>query len=77
MIAPPGSNGDAVLTSTTKPTFLLVLFHCTVVPALTQKRELLLAPGMSGVDEAAFEVRLMSTPQGAEAEPQVFEAVQS
>jgi hypothetical protein len=43
--------------STTKPIFLPVLFHCTVVPTFTQKSELLLAFGMSGVDEAALDVR--------------------
>jgi hypothetical protein len=54
---------------------LPVLFHCTVVPAFTQKRELLLAFGMLGVDEAAFAVRFTSTVHGLEAEPQVLDAL--
>jgi hypothetical protein len=64
-----------VPTSTTKPIFLPVLFHWTVVPAFTQKSELLLAFGMSGVDEAALEVRFTSTEHGEEAEPHVFVAL--
>jgi hypothetical protein len=40
-----------------------------------QKRELPLAFGMLGVDEAALAVRLTSTAHGVEAEPQVFSAV--
>ena len=56
---------------------LPVLFHCTVVPALMQKSELLLAFGISGVDDAAFEVRLTSTEQGEDGEPQVLAALQS
>jgi hypothetical protein len=74
-MAPPGSNGDVVLMSTTKPIFLPVLFHCTVVPAFTQKRELLLAFGMSGVDEAALAVRFTSTEHGEEVEPHVLAAL--
>jgi len=72
MIAPDGSNGEVVPKSTTKPIFLPVLFHCTDVPAFTQKSELLLAFGMPGVDEAAFAVRFTSTVHGLEAEPQVL-----
>ena len=75
MMAPPGSNGDVELMSTTKPIFLPVLFHCTVVPTFTQKSELLFAFGMSGVDEAALDVRFTSTGHGEEAEPQVLAAV--
>jgi hypothetical protein len=52
-----------------------VLVHWTFVPTFTQKSELLLAPGMPGVDEAEFDVRFTSTTQVAEAEPQVFAAL--
>ena len=71
-MAPAGSNGDAGPRSTTKPMSLPVLFHRTVVPALTQKRALLLAFGMPGVDEAAFAVLFTSTEHGVEGEPHVF-----
>jgi hypothetical protein len=54
---------------------LPVLFHWTLVPGLMQKRELPLAFGMLGVDEAALAVRLTSTAHGVEAEPQVFSGV--
>src|SRR5271170_3202226 len=76
-MAPPGSNGEVVPGSTTKPMFLLVLFHVTVVPAFTQKRELLLAPGMPGVEEAPLAVRFTSTSHGVEADPHVLLALQS
>src|ERR1700729_3009559 len=77
MIGPAGVKGVPLPTSTTKPTFFLVLFHCTVVPAFTQKSELPLAPGMLGVAEAAYAVRWTSTEHGAEAEPQVLAALHS
>jgi hypothetical protein len=51
---------------------LPVLFHWTVVPDFMQKRELPLAFGMLGVDEAALAVRLTSTAHGEDAEPQVL-----
>jgi hypothetical protein len=54
---------------------LPVLFHWTVVPGFMQKRELPLALGMPGVDEAALAVRLTSTAHGEDVEPQVFSAV--
>jgi len=76
-MAPPGSNGDVEVMSTTKPIFLPVLFHWTVVPTFTQKSAPFLPFGMLGVDEAASAVRLTSTEHGAEAEPQVLAAVQS
>ena len=75
MIAPAGSNGEVSLGSTTKPTFLLVLFQMTVVPTLTQKVELPLAPGMLGVAEAESAVRFTSTTQGVVADPQVLAGV--
>ena len=75
MMAPSGSNGDASLTSTTNPTFLLLLFQTTVVPALTQNVEFPLAPGMLGVAEAEFAVRFTSITQGAVADPQVLAGV--
>ena len=71
-MAPSGVNGDVAPRSTRKPTFLPVLFHSTVVPALTQKSELLLAPGIPGVDEAPLPVRFMSTLHGVDVEPQVL-----
>src|SRR5271170_5441948 len=78
MMAPDGSNGDVVPTSTTKPISLLVLFHVTVVPAVTQKRSLLLlAFGMLGVEDAPLAVRFTSTSQEVEADPHVLLALQS
>jgi len=77
MIAPAGSNGDAGPTSTTKPLSLPVLFHVTVVPTFTQKRELPFAFGMLGVDDAESAVRFTSTVQGLEADPHVLAVVQS
>jgi len=77
MMAPGGSNGDAGPTSTTKPLSFSVLFHVTVVPTFTQKRELPLAFGMLGVDDVESEVRFTSTVQGVEADPHVLAAVQS
>jgi hypothetical protein len=64
MMAPGGSNGDEGPTSTTKPIFLPVLFHVTVVPVFTQKSALLLGFSMLGVEDAAFAVRFTSTVQG-------------
>src|SRR5271169_5643344 len=77
MMAPDGSNGDVVPTSTTKPISLLVLFHVTVVPAVTQKSLLLLAFGMLGVEDAPLAVRFTSTSQEVEADPHVLLALQS
>jgi hypothetical protein len=77
MIAPAGSNGDAGPTSTTKPLSLAVLFHVTVVPTFTQKRELPFAFGMLGVEDAESEVRFTSTEQGVEADPHVLAALHS
>ena len=77
MMVPEGSNGVAVPKSTTKPTFLLLLFHCTVVPTFTQKRALLFAPVMEGVAEAALAVRFTSTEHGAPPEPQVVASTHS
>jgi hypothetical protein len=74
-MAPFGSKGELGPKSTTKPMFFMVLFHCTEVPALMQKRELLFALAMLGVDEAAFAVRFTSTAHGVDAEPQVFAAL--
>jgi len=74
-MAPAGSNGDAGPTSTTKPLSFSVLFHVTVVPTFTQKRELPLAFGMLGVVDAESVVRFTSTVQGVEVDPQVLAAV--
>lgn len=75
IIAPAGSNGDASLTSTTNPTFLLVLFQTTLVPTLTQKIEFPFAPGILGVAEVESDVRFTSTTQGVVGDPQVLAGV--
>jgi hypothetical protein len=77
MMAPLGWNGEFGPKSTTNPMFLPVLFHWTVVPTLTQTRELPLAPGIEGVAEAALAVRFTSISHGADVEPQVFAATHS
>src|SRR5271155_95037 len=77
MIAPPGSNGDASLTSTTNPVFLESLFQVTVVPGLTQKSAFALAPGICGVAEAALLVLLTFTSQGEVGDPHVLAALHS
>jgi hypothetical protein len=76
MIAPPGSNGDALLISTTKPVFFEVLFQFTLVPGLTQKREFPLAPGIWGVAEAEEAVLFTSTSHGVDCDPHVLPALQ-
>lgn len=76
-MAPAGSNGEAGPTSTTKPLSFSVLFHVTVVPTFTQKRELPFAFGMLGVLDAESAVRFTSTVQGVEADPHVVAAVHS
>ena len=76
-MAPAGSNGDDGPTSTTKPFSFSVLIHFTVVPTFTQKRELPLAFGMLGVEDAESEVLFTSTVQGLEADPHVLGAVQN
>jgi hypothetical protein len=77
MMAPAGSNGDDVPTSTTKPFSFSLLIHFTVVPTFTQKRELPLAFGMLGVEDAESAVRFTSTVQGLEVDPHVLAAVHS
>jgi hypothetical protein len=76
-MAPAGSKGDASPGSTTKPTFLLVLFQVTVVPVLTQKSALLFGSEMLAVEEAPLDVRFTSTTHGVEADPHVLLALQS
>jgi hypothetical protein len=49
--------------------------HFTVVPTFTQKRELPLAFGMLGVEDAESDVLFTSTVQGLEADPHVLAAV--
>jgi hypothetical protein len=61
----------------TKPMFLPVLFQVTVVPVFTQKSALLLAFGMLGVLDAAYDVRFTSTEQGVEPDPHVLLALHS
>jgi hypothetical protein len=56
---------------------LVSLFQVTLVPTFTQKEEFPFAPGMLGVAEAAWEVRLTSTEHGSEDDPHVVAAVQS
>jgi hypothetical protein len=48
----------------------------TLVPDFTQKAWFLFALGITGVEEAESEVRLISTVHGVEDDPQVFSAVQ-
>ena len=71
----PCSKGEEGPKSKTNPVFLDWLFQVTVVPTVTQKGLFDLAPGIPGVTEAAFAVRLMSTVQGAEADPHVVAAL--
>jgi len=73
--APAGSKGAEGPKSTTNPVFLDMLFHVMVVPVFTQKGIFDFAPGISGVTAADSAVLLMSTVQGAVADPQVFLAV--
>jgi len=49
-----------------------MLFQIMVVPVFTQKGVFDFAPGISGVTAADSAVLLMSTVQGAVADPQVF-----
>jgi len=69
-------NGESGPKSTTKPVFFDGLRHATVVPSFTQKGMFAFAFGILGVTEASEAVRLISTVQEVEAEPQVFSAVQ-
>src|SRR5215469_7614621 len=71
----PWPNGEEEPKSRTKPTFLDSLLKVTFVPTLTQNGAFSLAPAMPGVTEAALAVRLMSTIQGALADPQVVLAL--
>src|SRR5262249_27634247 len=71
----PWSNGEEGPKSRTKPTFLDSLFQVTVVPTFMQKGLFALAPAIPGVTEAALPARLMSTLQGAEADPHVVSAL--
>jgi hypothetical protein len=75
LIAPVGSNGEEGPISTTKPSPLSVLFHVTVVPTLTQNRELPFAFGMLGVEDAELAVRFTSTLHGLDADPHVLAPV--
>ena len=75
MIALGGSNGDDDPKSMTNPVFLEVLCQVTVVPTVTAKSELALAPGIPGVAEADAAVRFTSTTQGLEFDPHVFPAL--
>jgi hypothetical protein len=73
MMASGGSNGEEGPKSTTKPMFLDELFQVTVVPDCTQKSAFDLALGIFGVAEAELlPLRLTSTSQGVEGEPQVL-----
>jgi hypothetical protein len=77
MIVPSGtSNGEEGPKSSTKPVFLDVLCHVTVVPAFTQKGALPLASGMFGVADAELlPLRFTFTVQGVELEPHVVLAL--
>ena len=54
-----------------------MLFQVTAVPAVTHKRELSLAFGMLGVEDAPLAVRFTSTAHGVEADPHVLLALHS
>src|SRR3974377_1383091 len=71
----PWSNGEEGPKSRTKPTFLDTLLKVTFVPTVIQNGAFSLAPAILGVTEAALAVRLMSTAQGALADPQVVLAL--
>ena len=71
----PWPNGEEEPKSRTKPTFLDSLLKLTFVPTFMQNGAFSLAPGILGVREAALAVRLMSTTQGAEADPHVVLAL--
>jgi hypothetical protein len=77
MIVPSGtSNGEDGPKSSTKPVFLDVLCHVTVVPTLTQKGALPLASGILGVADAELlPLRFTPTTQGVELDPHVVLAL--
>jgi hypothetical protein len=67
--------GESVPNDTMNPVFLFEVIHTTVVPALTQKNWLFLAFGISGLTLDELPALVISTVQGAEADPQVLAAV--
>src|SRR5271169_6793857 len=75
MMVPGGSNGEDAPGSMRNPVPLDEDCQVTVVPALTQKRSFPFAPGMLGVAEDEYEVRLTLTVQGVDADPQVLPAL--
>jgi len=77
MIAPSGvSNGEEGPKSRTKPVFLDVLCHVTVVPTFTQKGALSLKFGMAGVAVAKLlPLRFTSTEQALVLDPHVVLAL--
>src|SRR5271165_5559078 len=80
LLAPPiigssGSNGESVPKETMKPVFLFEVIQTVVVPFLMQKNWLFFALGIPGFTLEELPDLVMSTVQGAEAEPQVLAAV--
>src|SRR5271169_5172213 len=75
MIGSSGSNGESVPNDTMNPVFLFEVINTTVVPALTQKNWLFFALGISGFTLDELPALVMSTLQGADAEPQVLAAL--
>src|SRR5208282_1298042 len=71
----PCAKGESGPKSTTNPVFLDGLFHSILVPAFTQNGMFAFAFGIAGVTEASEAVRLISTVQGVELDPQAFSAV--
>ena len=75
MIGSSGSNGESVPNETMKPVFLFEVIQTVVVPFLMQKNWLFFALGMPGFTLEELPALVMSTVQGADAEPQVLAAV--
>jgi hypothetical protein len=74
MMGSSGVKGESSGKETMNPMFLFDDIQVTVVPALTQKNWLFLAPGIPGLTLAPLPARLISTVHGAEADPQVLAA---
>jgi hypothetical protein len=74
--ASPDSNGEEEPKSKVKPVFLDELCQIIFVPAFTQKGAFALAPGILGMTDAPFPVRLTSIEHGVEEDPHVLLALQ-
>src|SRR5215813_7681364 len=75
MIGLSGSKGESVPNETIKPVFLFEVIHTTWVPALMQKNWLFFALGTPGFTLEELPDLVMSTVQGAVADPQVLAAL--